>query len=51
MALFSARHQKKILNRNANKLQKQGLRNSTNGAFSNQAQSQENKTDCPGIGH
>ena len=36
MVLFPARHQKKILNCNANKLQKQEYRYKTNGVFSSQ---------------
>ena len=49
MVLFPAHHQKKILNRNTNKLQKQEFRNKTNGVFSNQAR--KTKSDFPGIGH
>ena len=49
MVLFPAHHQKKILNRNTNKLQKQEFRNKTNGVFSNQAM--KTKSNCPGIGH
>ena len=44
MVLFPSRHQKKILNRNTNKLQKQEFRNKTNGVFSNQVPIQKNKT-------
>ena len=51
MVLFPARHQKKILNCNANKLRKKNLEIKQMAFSQTKLRAKKTKSDCPGIGH